>query len=655
MPTLAKIRDAMNQPVGALVGRGDPRKRNLKLHAQQILEQAKQDAQNSGRNLEDVLSDYGFAVPGTATPTTQVPAGLQAALAGWDPDAVLAANPSVVADRAAALGRPTPAFGGGDPWWRSLLVQGWTPEWVVGVASLDPHVVGPKGGAAFTSSHPAGAAKWTADVARHSGLGRAKAPRAKVPATLERFPTEWVQVLGWVPLRNAAGKTLVAAQSAPSDAVIQHASASWGTPLSFQIATAEQIAAWSQAWSRQSHAPPPMEVQPVVAASSASNLAGLPAPRLIDALLVEAFRARATDVHLEPTRDGGQVRFRIDGLCHSILQLPEGNFRELVARVKVLCDLDVTERRRPQDGQFSVQMNSENRDFRVATVPAKDGEKVAIRIAGAERRCPGLDEIGMSEAQQTVLQGLVRRPFGLLLATGPVGSGKTTTLYGCLQALDRAQTNVMSIEDPVEIRIEGVTQLNVNYGTGFDFVSGLRALLRQDPDAILLGEVRDEETARIAVRASMTGLRVFSTLHTHDAVGAVTALRNLGLGDHLVAASLSGIVAQRLLRKLCDDCKAPAKATAAERRLLGLPARAQVFTAQGCQACEGRGYRGRVGVFELLPVSPALRQLVLSGAGEQALRDQAHADGAATLQQDGAAKVAAGLTSVAEYRRVLDF
>lgn len=654
MPTLAQIRDAMNQPVGALVGMGDPRKRNLKLHAQQILEQARQDAHNSGRALEDVLSDYGFAVPGGVPAPTEVPAALGHAAEGWPAD-LLQADADHVTALADALGRPVPPLGSGDPWWRALLVRGWSAEWVVGVGSLDPHTVGPHGGAEFESAHAPGSEGWAQDVARHARTPRAKAPRARVPSTLERFPAPWVHVLGWVPLRNAAGRTVVAAQSPPSPVVVQHAEQTWGTPLTFQVATASQIAAWGAAWARQTHAPTPMDAQPVVAAASASSLVGLPAPRLIDGLLAEAFRARATDVHLEPTRAGGQVRFRIDGLCHTILQLPEGNFRELVSRVKVLCELDVTERRRPQDGQFSVQVNGENRDFRVATVPAKDGEKVAIRIAGAERRCPGLDEIGMSAAQQEVLHGLVRRPFGLLLATGPVGSGKTTTLYGCLQALDRAQTNVMSIEDPVEIRIDGVTQLNVNYGTGFDFVAGLRALLRQDPDAILLGEVRDEETARIAVRASMTGLRVFSTLHTHDAVGAVTALRNLGLGDHLVAASLSGIVAQRLLRQLCPECKTPTKATAAERRLLGLPARAKVHRPQGCQACEGRGYRGRVGVFELLPVSPALRQLVLSGAGEQALRDQAHADGAATLQQDGAAKVAAGLTSVAEYRRVLEF
>jgi len=375
-------------------------------------------------------------------------------------------------------------------------------------------------------------------------------------------------------------------------------------------------------------------------------------------IIMQAVEQRATDVHFDPFRDYLRVRVRVDGLLHELYRIDNEMRREVIARIKILANLDITERRMAQDGQITMQVGNRALDMRVATLPVKHGERLELRLANMVKLVDDLTTLGLTGSNVDMADAFLTQPHGIVLATGPVGSGKTTSLYSCLSKLDSSSYNIMSIEDPVEVDIEGVNQVNVNYKIGFDFVAGLRGLLRHDPDVILIGEIRDEETARIAIRAAMTGMLVFSSLHTNDAPGAITTLYNFHLPPHLVANGLLGVIAQRLLRKLCDNCSQTYEARDKELQFLfregeETPASVVLRRGRGCEKCLQSGYLGRTGIFEVLTCTPKIRDMILDECSEREIRDAAISNGMTTLHADARAKVLAGVTSVQEMARVL--
>lgn len=378
-----------------------------------------------------------------------------------------------------------------------------------------------------------------------------------------------------------------------------------------------------------------------------------PIIRFINAVLGEAIRENASDIHIEPFEQRLLVRMRIDGMLHEVSAPPTAVAPALVSRIKIMARLDIAEKRVPQDGRISIRVANRPVDVRVSTMPSGHGERVVMRLLDKQAGRLRLDDIGMEPDALQALDRLIHLPHGIFLVTGPTGSGKTTTLYAAMMRVKDATRNVMTVEDPIEYYIDGIAQSQVNTKTGMTFARGLRAILRQDPDVVMVGEIRDLETARIAIQASLTGHVVFSTLHTNTAIGAVTRLRDMGTESYLLASSLVGVVAQRLVRVLCEACKRPAALTAAQARLLGddaLEGR-EAFGPVGCPACSGIGYRGRTAIYELVGIDDALRELIHDGAPEHAL--EAHARSRAPgILEVGRRKVAAGVTSADELIRV---
>lgn len=386
----------------------------------------------------------------------------------------------------------------------------------------------------------------------------------------------------------------------------------------------------------------------------------IPTAEAVTRILKEARDQRATDIHFDPRRDHLRIRVRVDGMLRDFYRVRPDMQRQLMARTKIMADLDITERRRPQDGHIRAIVDGVSLDMRVATIPVKHGERLELRLANQAHVKSDLSGLGLLGTSRQLVERFLRQPHGIVLATGPVGSGKTTSLYSCLSQLDHDRFNIMSIEDPVEVDIDGVNQVNVSYKVGVDFVQGLRALLRHDPDILLVGEVRDEETARIAIRAAMTGMLVFSSLHTNDAPGAITTLYNFRLPPHLVASALLGVVAQRLVRQLCPHCSQRVEASEEDLEFLfrGTPDRPDsviVQTPVGCDECAHTGFHGRIGVFEVLAVSSSMRAMILAGSTEAELREHAISEGMISLHADARAKVLDGTTSVEEVARVLGF
>jgi type II secretory ATPase GspE/PulE/Tfp pilus assembly ATPase PilB-like protein len=380
-----------------------------------------------------------------------------------------------------------------------------------------------------------------------------------------------------------------------------------------------------------------------------------PVIRYVNLLVREAYDAGASDIHLESGRGGLAARFRLDGVLAPAPEPPAELHHAVVSRVKLLAELDIAERRRPQDGRIRVRLEQRELDLRVSTVPTLFGESVVLRLLDRGGRPVTLRELGMPSAVLAGMERLARRPHGMLLATGPTGSGKTTTLYAALGLREAAAEKIVTVEDPVEYQLSGVTQVPVHRQAGVTFAAALRSILRQDPDVVMVGETRDPETAEIAVQAAMTGHLVFSTLHTNDAVSAVPRLLDLGIPDYLVAATVEGVLAQRLVRRVCDGCRVeyepPPEAVA---RLAGEGERPRrLVRGAGCRACRGTGFRGRVGVFELLEMDDAVREAVAARAPQAELRARALAAGMRPLRADAWEKVIRGLTTVDEVLRVL--
>jgi len=380
-----------------------------------------------------------------------------------------------------------------------------------------------------------------------------------------------------------------------------------------------------------------------------------PVIRMINALLLQALRERASDLHFEPYEGRAVVRFRIDGMLRDAIEPPRALHGALVSRLKVMAGLDIAERRLPQDGRIALRLGGRQVDVRMSTLPTGAGERVVLRLLDQEAARLDLTTLGMSAGTLEAIDRLIREPHGILLVTGPTGSGKTTTLYAALSRLPRGTANMMTVEDPIEYAIDGVAQTQVNPRIELTFARALRSILRQDPDVIMIGEIRDLETAQIAVQASLTGHLVLATLHTNDAASAITRLADMGVEPYLLASSLLGVLAQRLVRTLCPHCRLVATPSEGERQLLeeiGLPPSQPVFHANGCVECNRSGFAGRTGIYELLRIDETLRRLIHDGAGEIALRDAALRAGMRRLRGDGARLVADGRTSLAELTRV---
>lgn len=386
--------------------------------------------------------------------------------------------------------------------------------------------------------------------------------------------------------------------------------------------------------------------------------------RTLETLLASALAEEASDVHIEPGEIEARVRYRLDGVLHETQRLSLDLHLRVVSRLKILARLDIAEKRVPQDGHFKHGgAGGQHVDLRLSTLPTLHGEKVVLRIldsAAALRR--DLEDLGYEPGQMTALMEAIERPYGMILVTGPTGSGKTLSLYACLRRLNRQGANICTVEDPVEIHLEGVNQVNVHERAGLDFATVLRAFLRQDPDIMMVGEVRDAETADIAVKAAQTGHLVLSTLHTNDAPATLERLMRMGVAGYNLASSVLLITAQRLVRKLCLHCRQPVPLEMEVVRAAGLTeadlvgtdglAGAQVYVATGCPHCRGTGYRGRTGIFQVMPISPAIRGLILAGASTAEVGAQSLREGHLTLRQAGLLKVLRGVTSLAEVMAV---
>ncbi|MDR7420067.1 MAG: ATPase, T2SS/T4P/T4SS family [Armatimonadota bacterium] len=398
------------------------------------------------------------------------------------------------------------------------------------------------------------------------------------------------------------------------------------------------------------------DAEPDFAAVSASESPDdPPVVRLVDTIIQGAVRDGATDIHIEPHVDGTAIRYRIDGILYDKTRLSRGVAAAVTSRVKALAGIDIAERVRPQDGRLLYALDGREHDLRIATVGATFGERVTVRVLDKTRVMLGLDRLGLLADQHAAVDRLLAKPYGMILVTGPTGSGKTTTLYGCVHRLNERSRNIMTVEDPVEYHLPGITQIAVRSKMAVSFATGLRAIMRQDPDVIMVGEIRDMETAQIAVQAALTGHLVLSTLHTNDAAGAIVRLIDMGVEPYLITSTLLAVVGQRLIRTLCPVCKRAHRATPEELAELQYTGDAgvHVWTPVGCSDCAGLGYRGRTGVFEILRVTDATRDLILLRRPVTAIREAAAQAGMRSMREAGVAKVLDGITSMDELRRVV--
>jgi len=378
-----------------------------------------------------------------------------------------------------------------------------------------------------------------------------------------------------------------------------------------------------------------------------------PLIRLINALFTQALRDGASDIHIEPFEARSVVRLRIDGTLRDLIEPARALHAAIVSRVKIMAQLDIAEKRLPQDGRIALRVAGKPIDVRVSTIPTGHGERVVLRLLDKQAGRLDLSRLGMDDATLAQMDALIRSPHGIILVTGPTGSGKTTTLYAALSRLDPKALNIMTVEDPIEYDLDGISQTQINTRIEMSFARALRTILRQDPDVVMIGEIRDLETAQIAVQASLTGHLVFATLHTNDAVSAVTRLVDMGVEPFLLASSMIGAGAQRLVRRLCTECRKPFAPEPDQLRNLGFtPMRGTFYAAQGCAACNHTGYKGRTGIYELLIADDELRRLIHDRASEQALRAYGTSHGMRSLRDDGLRLAAQGVISLEEVVRV---
>ena len=379
-----------------------------------------------------------------------------------------------------------------------------------------------------------------------------------------------------------------------------------------------------------------------------------PVVKTVNLVLQEAVKQKASDIHFEPRSKSVEIRYRIDGALHHTRNLPKQLQAAVASRIKIMAEMDIAEKRRPQDGRIKIRISNKNIDLRISTLPVNYGERIVIRVLDKGGQQFALDRLGFIERDQQLFEQLVRRPHGIILVTGPTGSGKSTTLYSALRHIKSVETNIMTCEDPIEYELEGINQSAVNVRAGLTFATQLRAMLRQDPDVMLVGEVRDAETADIAFRAAMTGHLVLSTLHCNDAPSATTRLMDMGVEPYLIGSSVIGVLAQRLVRSLCPRCKSAYEPGMDELAALGLQERhgqVEFWGPVGCSQCNNRGYSGRMAVFELIAVHDGMARLIVTGPSADQVRQLAIAEGMKTMKQHATEKILAGLTTLDEVKR----
>jgi len=382
-----------------------------------------------------------------------------------------------------------------------------------------------------------------------------------------------------------------------------------------------------------------------------------PVVKLANLILGQAVRDHASDIHIEPTREGMRVRYRIDGILSETMQLPKKVQASLLSRIKIMASMDIAEKRAPQDGRISLLIDGKQWDFRVSTLPNVFGEKCVLRVLDKSAISVGLHKLGILPKTLEQFEGLIQRTYGIILVTGPTGSGKSTTLYSVLSKLNSAEKNILTIEDPVEYELAGITQVGVNPKAGLTFASGLRCMLRQDPNIIMVGEIRDEETGTIAVEAALTGHLVLSTLHTNDAPGAIARLLDMGIEPFLISSAVCGVLAQRLVRVICPKCKVSYQPPMDAVRRLGLNTEntqgVKFYRGRGCDHCKNTGYKGRCGIYELMTMNDEIRELALERASGHRVKEAAMRGGMMSLKQDATEKVLLGVTTLEETLRVI--
>lgn len=377
-----------------------------------------------------------------------------------------------------------------------------------------------------------------------------------------------------------------------------------------------------------------------------------PIVKLVKDMIENAVRQRASDIHIEPMENHIRLRYRVDGVLHNRAKYSTGVLSAIIARIKILSGMDIAEKRKPQDGRMTQIVDRVEYDIRVSVLPTVYGEKVVMRLATKTAITREKSQLGLKPYELKQFDSILKNPHGIVLVTGPTGSGKSTTLYTALSELNREEVNIVTVEDPVEANIKGINQIQVNPKAGLEFSTILRSILRQDPDIIMIGEIRDEETAQIAVQASITGHLVLSTLHTNSSANTITRLEDMGIDSYLIADAVSGIIAQRLVRRLCNNCKMPREATKEELHALGVEGPRTIYERCGCPACDGTGYKGRIGVYEIMKITPKIKHIISNKLGSEALKKQALEDGMCTLRMSASEYVLDGVTSFEEMMKV---
>jgi general secretion pathway protein E len=486
---------------------------------------------------------------------------------------------------------------------------------------------------------------------------------------LARLPAKYAHYYRVVPY-EMDGETLVVASAGPADRdLVDELGALLGAPVRTVLATTADIAEclkvaygvgaeMADRLREESEEGGTLEIPLVQEARLEDEVTDASIARFVNQLLVDSYRSRATDLHIEPYQDSTRVRYRIDGVLHEI-PVPEIYHKfhpAIISRIKVMAGLDIAEKRLPQDGAIKARIGDEELDLRASILPTQFGETVDIRLLSRSSLSLGLEALGLLRRDLETLERMIGRPHGVILVTGPTGSGKTTTLYACLSKINDASRKIITIEDPVEYKVEGITQIQVHPRIGLTFAMGLRSMLRHDPDVMMVGEVRDRETAEVAVQVALTGHLVFSTVHTNDAAGAATRLVNMGIEPYLVASSVNCMMAQRLVRLVCPHCKTPAaedvSALGAGEELFAEVETPEFCAGAGCEKCRQTGYLGRTAIYEILPVTEEIADAIIAKEPPSKMLESARTKGFRTLREDGLVKAAMGLTTIAEVLRV---
>lgn len=476
---------------------------------------------------------------------------------------------------------------------------------------------------------------------------------------LKIFPEGLSRKTQTIPLK-IDGNTLHVAMAEPTDLyAIDHIQLETSMPLEIYLSSPKEIeGAQNRLYAQKTVTDELLAgLTRATDTTQALTLEGTSIIKLVDLIIAQAVHDRASDIHIEPEQEMTRIRFRIDGILHEIPTPPKEWELAIISRIKVLCGMDIAESRVPQDGHFQARIKERIIDFRVSTIPTIFGENLVMRLLDTASVMIGLDKLGFTSYDELKrYEELITKPYGIILSTGPTGSGKTTTLYSALMKINTIDRNIITIEDPVEYRLGLIRQIQINPKAGITFANGLRAILRQDPDVIMVGEIRDLETAIISVQAALTGHLVFSTLHTNDAPSAVTRLINMGVEPFLISACLIGVMAQRLIRLICENCKESYEPSKALLKKWGLEDNKGIllYRGRGCEQCKGTGYRGRMGLFELMAVDDELKEMIISEASTVALRKKAQEKGMRLLSEDGVAKALAGKTTIEEVSRVCE-